>query len=380
MSDAIYAEHAETLWRAGFAVLPLQGKRPIRSGFTKWTCAPSLSTIAGWAAKDPAASIGYVPGLCNAGQNGDALVVIDADDDETAAKVEDMFGPTPGMVKTRRGRHALYRGGGVKLPQLSSLKKFGLNADLKHGRSIVVAPPSRHESGMAYTWLDCDPSVIHHLPVFDADALYRIIDRARSQSIPGAKSPPNVTLTAPARAAPARDGLRDGSRGLGLNDRLCAAAWEVDTQEDLLDVARTINASFAVPLDEREVVRRANAVWLDLEQGKLQRFIGRPGSARTGLHELKHLTCWKNGGDALALLMLLRIHHAARVARGETFAITSKAMADKQVLHWSRDRFRKATKALLAAGYIKVVRRGRNGPAGRTSTAYSFATPSQFSQ
>jgi Bifunctional DNA primase/polymerase, N-terminal len=79
MTDAIFAQHAETLRRAGFAVLPLQGKRPIRKGFTKWTSGPSLATLAGWADKHPASSIGYIPGLCHAGQDGDALVVIDAD-------------------------------------------------------------------------------------------------------------------------------------------------------------------------------------------------------------------------------------------------------------------------------------------------------------
>ena len=45
------------------------------------------------------------------------------------------------------GKHALYRDGGSALGNLSSLKKFGLNADLKHGRAIVVAPPSLHDSG-----------------------------------------------------------------------------------------------------------------------------------------------------------------------------------------------------------------------------------------
>src|SRR5205823_4387253 len=99
-----------------------------------------------------------------------------------------------------RGKHALYRDGGTALGKLSSLKKFGINADVKHGRSIVVAPPSLHQSGTAYSWDDCDPAVIRDLPVFNARALQDLVDR----NGPGSEFVPNVTLTAPAPRPPGR--------------------------------------------------------------------------------------------------------------------------------------------------------------------------------
>ena len=146
----IFASEAMKLRRVGFAVLPAHGKEPTRRGFTKWKHAPGPSVVAVWAEKDPTANIVYVPGLCRTERGGDPIVVVDADDEETAGRIEKIFGRTPGKVQTRRGKHALYRDGGFSLGDLSSLKKFGLNADLKHGRSIVVAPPSLHASGARY--------------------------------------------------------------------------------------------------------------------------------------------------------------------------------------------------------------------------------------
>ena len=257
----IFASEAPALRRAGFAVLPAHGKEPKRKGFTKWPHAPSLRTVVEWAENDPTADIVYVPGLCST-ERGDAIIVVDADDAEASGRIEEMFGRTPGKVKTRRGKHALYRDGGSALGKLSSLKKFGVNADIKHGRSIVVAPPSRHETGtMNYAWEGCDPSVIRDLPVFNVAALQDLVD-CRS---PGWDSGPNVTNTAPPPSPVGR--LRDNSRGLGLNDLLCKHAWAVETRDELLDVARTINQDYPAPIHDDEVVKRTNAVWKDLNGG-----------------------------------------------------------------------------------------------------------------
>jgi hypothetical protein len=152
------------LRRAGFAVLPAHGKEPTHSGFTKWKHAPGPRAVEEWAIKDPTANIVYVPGLSRTERGGDPIVVVDSEDEETAQEVERRFGRTPGMVKTRRGHHALYRDGGAALGNLSSLRKFGLNADLKHGRSVVVAPPSIHpdDRSVVYAWEDCESLQVLH--------------------------------------------------------------------------------------------------------------------------------------------------------------------------------------------------------------------------
>ena len=145
--------------------------------------------------------------------------------------------------------------------------------------------------------------------------------------------------------------------------------------DELLDVARAINSDYPVPLDDDEVVKRADAVWKDLEGGKLERWLGREANARASKEEIKHLSSiGKNGGDALMLLMLLRAEHSARVRRGETFAINPKAMAECQSLEWTPDRFRAAKKLLLIGGYIVVTEPGHNSRNGRTSTQYTLVS------
>jgi hypothetical protein len=103
-----------------------------------------------WAEQDPGADIVYVSGLSRACGSDHGIVVLDGDDEEACARIVEVFGDTPGKVKTRRGCHNLYQATGGDLGKLTSLKKFGINADVKHGNSIVVAPPSRHQDDRGF--------------------------------------------------------------------------------------------------------------------------------------------------------------------------------------------------------------------------------------
>jgi hypothetical protein len=183
--------------RAGFAVLPANGKKPLKAGFPKWKSAPGLAVIEKWAAQDPAADIVYVAGLS-------CVVVVDGDDADACGRIVETWGDTPGKTRTRRGRHHLYRDTGQLAPmlkaagleKLSSLKSYGINADLKHGqahgKSIVVAPPSRHEKDRAFTyaWDGCDETVIRDLPPFNVRALQALIDRTKPNPEPRKKPNP----------------------------------------------------------------------------------------------------------------------------------------------------------------------------------------------
>ena len=71
--------------------------------------------------------------------------MVDADDELACERVVETFGDTPGKMRTRRGRHFKYRNTGLDFRKLRSLNAFGINADVKHGNSIVVAPWSRHQ-------------------------------------------------------------------------------------------------------------------------------------------------------------------------------------------------------------------------------------------
>jgi hypothetical protein len=393
----VFGNHALAMREAGFAVLPARGKEPIRKGFTTWKSAPGMATVSKWAEKDPTADMVYVPGLSRAHRRGDPIIVVDGDDAEATERVEKLFGKTPGMVKTRRGKHFLYRDPGSSLGKISSLKPFGLNADLKHGRSIVACPPSIHEDGKhVYQFDGCDETVIRDLPVFNGRALQALIDASQSLTC---NSHPNVTETAPrpgvggglgdyatqtelrnTRASGRGVGeLRDGSRGQWLNDRLCAHVAHCDTLDDLIDVARTkaqalVDAGYP-PLSDEEISARAAQVWKDMEAGHIEAWHKGSSVARTDDIEIQALALsGKHGGDALMLLMKLRNAHQARVLRGETFALNVAAMVEQGTLPgWSRERYENTIGVLLALGFVRRVSQCRRGRFGRVAAQYTLA-------
>jgi hypothetical protein len=242
------------------------------------------------------------------------------------------------------------------------LRAYGLNVDLKTGNSLVIAPPSVHESGKVYALAEgCNWSAVPDLPPPRLDALRRLVEKA------------------PRRESPSGDlgGMRDGSRKQWLNDQLCAHAASCDTQADLLDVARTLNESLADRgmelLSEEIVIERTAQVWKDAEAGHLQQWLGRKGVARTDKAEIRALATLntKTASDAMMLLLLLRIEHTARCRRGETFTITPKAMAEVEVIPgWKPQRYRTARDVLLRADLLKVVSSFCNSRNGRRSAQY----------
>ena len=362
-SELIFAHNAPRLRQVGFAVLPADGKKPRRRGYRNWQYAPDLSVVSMWADQDSGADIVYVPGLSRARGSDQGIVVLDGDDEEACARIVEVFGDTPGKVKTRRGHHNLYEAPGLDLGKLASLKKFGINADVKHGNSIVVAPPSRHQddSSFAYAWDGCDETVIRDLPPFNVQALQQLLDKAK----------PDEDVT-PRVKPPIR--LRDGSRKLGLNDRLVANVWSCASQNELIDRAFLLNEEIgrihsdgSLPVEEvMEVVR---AVWRDRENGTIERWEGCDSTQKRSRIEMRHLCELdpKHGPDAFVLLQVLRDEHSARCRRGETFSITPAAMAKASVIPgWTRERFEHSRDLLLTGHYIeRVVDFKRNSAAGR---------------
>jgi hypothetical protein len=356
------------MWDEGFAVVPTRGKTPIVSGFNKWKRGPGPKAVAGWAKDYPDADIGYIPGLCRAA-HGDPVIVVDGDDSEAVDEIRERFGPTPGIIRTRRGAHMLYRDVGFNLRGISSLKQFGLNADLKHGRSLAIAPPSRHPTDREFTycWHGCDPSVIDHLPVFDVGALRSLMDARKPGESQGHEPCPNATSLPPSRP---RVDLVGESRGLTLNRYLVSQAWACDTLDDMLDLAETFNAGFPdlgyEPLPEHEVAARAGQVWKDLKSGKIERLHGKRATCRTDADEVRHLAAAaRNGSDAHLLLTLLRCEHGGRNRRGQAFAINANAMSEARTLgDWSPARIRAARDVLLKEGCIEVTRAGTSHRGG----------------
>ena len=368
ISMPTFADFAPAMRREGWAVLPANGKSPIRDSFNKWTRAPGAAAVERWALKDADASIVYVPGLCSTGKGKRGIVVVDCDDADAIERADETFGPTPGKVRTRRGAHRLYDGAGLDLGNVSSLRSFGLNADIKHGQrgaGIAVAPPSQHEKepGFRYAWDGCDATVLHDLPPFPIQALRRILGSGTTKTPKGA------------------GGFREGSRGLWLNDQLVRHAWACDDFNELLDKAQQINGELPrighEILDAREVISRTKQVWKDLKAGKIERRVGRRAACQSDADEGRFFGSFPNGSDAYLLLMMLRAEHDARCKRGETFILATAAMARSGIFAaWGPRRYGHARDLLLHEGFIREVSHARPRQAAEYTLSILTRAPS----
>ena len=333
----VFGRHAEHMAGIGLAVVPLgHDRKPLVAGFNKWSHRPSKHVIAGWARKHPDANIGLLPGLSG-------VWVADVDDADQVNDVEDLLGPTPLHVMTNRGEHLYYAKPCERVP--GTLRNQGLNVDLKAGHSVVIAPPSIHESGHRYHHKDADWSALGDLPRPNIERLRQFLKRESE------RAPANNSRE-----------MRDGSRKQWLNDLLCKHVVFCDTFNELLDKARTENSELPnwghEPLDDATVIDRAKKVWDDLQAGKLEKWIGSTGIAKVRKLEIMRLSHLdpKGMGDALALLTTLRIEHGARSRRGETFCITPHSMAHHDVIPgWARQRYMRARNLLIEAKLLEKI-------------------------
>jgi len=345
----IFADNAMVMYQHGLAVLPIGLDRtPSIKGFDRWRARPGPQTIKKWMRAHPTDNIAIVPSLSG-------VLVVDSDDANQDQAVEDLLGPTPLKVVTRRGRHRYYRKVDERLP--GNLRFAGLQVDLK-ASGIAIAPPSVHESGHIYR-LEGDWSALKDLPLPKLDKLAALLaERGRGDAF----------------------AMRDGSRGQWLNDQLCKCATDCLSLEELLQRAVALNDELearGIPrLPHAEIAKRTQKVWNDAQSGKLQPLSAYEGTLRTSLAELDALCriSPKHSPDALVLLLKLRAAHSARCRRDETFCLTPRSMANAGVIEgWSRERFEHARDVLLEAGLIVLVSPFRRIGGQHQAAQYRFA-------
>jgi DNA-binding transcriptional ArsR family regulator len=92
----------------------------------------------------PWPGVGIVTGAISGG------VVLDADSPEAVEVLKRRGHPVTPMAKTARGMHLYFQHPGEELPTAIGL---GDGLDLKGDGGYVVAPPSRHPSGVVYEWI-----------------------------------------------------------------------------------------------------------------------------------------------------------------------------------------------------------------------------------
>lgn len=392
----IFGAYGVLLRRAGLAVLPADGKRPIRSGFNAWKFAPSIAVVEQWEQQEPYANIAYIPGLSRTPKNPNGLVVVDADNSTAAVCTEEIFGRTPAMINTRRGRHFIYRAPDQPLGTVGSLRKCGFEIDIKHGQKgsgISVAPPSSHpdQTDFYYTWYKgSGPDALTDLPTFNIKALHDLMgSQSRTLHDTTYTAPPpgpyagGACLGGPCQPAKPRVNMfRNGSRKLGLNDHLVAHAWAIDDFETCLDIARNWNDDLhdiqgLERLSDDKVVAICTSVMADVESGKIVRTRRQRAIAITDADEISGLLASNRNGDAaLALLLKLRAAHGERCRRGGTFVLCVEAMVKARTMGtWAARKYREARNALLRAGLIELVSPARQHVPAQYRLAERLLTP-----
>ncbi len=139
----------------GFAVFPVQGKRPLVAWRTD-----SSSDVRDVEAMDWSEATGI--GV-DCGKSG--LVVVDIDDLDAVPELTEQLGWDPTEDTTlvsrtgRGGLHLFYRAGSIEVKNSASRVVQGV--DIRGSGGFVVIPPSAHESGRDYHWLtEHDPAPI----------------------------------------------------------------------------------------------------------------------------------------------------------------------------------------------------------------------------
>jgi predicted P-loop ATPase len=209
-----------------------------------------------WWAQWPTANVGVATGA------GSGLVVIDLDvkpalDDRPAldgvaelVRLEAAHGALPDTLRSRTGRGGLhlffaYPEGVEKIK--SSAGEVAPGIDVRADGGYVVVPPSNHESGRPYRWLNPDVRQLAELPPW----LLERVSARRTQK----KADPG------AAAAPQTRDLPEGKRNAGLTataGRLRRAGLPVEAIAAALKVEN--HQRCRPPLDDAEVERIAASV------------------------------------------------------------------------------------------------------------------------
>lgn len=301
------------------------------------------------------------------GMLNDRIVIVDVDFDKEMRKsdyygeerrmrerikeMRRLFGPTPVESESKSGgRHLWYRR--TDEPRIARKGKspgiFGMDDSGRHVPidllglgGFVIVPGS-----VGYDFVKGNLDEVPSLPPISAEAreLVRVaLGNPRVASAPKAPS----TRQIDAMDDVVRKGTRDETRfryALGL-------AAKMATIEELIEDLRRENAArYQPPLEDREVVEKAESAWNYKVTGKL--FTDRPGVGiyRDEREKLLH------HADALMLLLDLRDLHAWN--RDGEFTL---ADATRNRYGWTRPRFKEALETLLDLDFLEVTHKGGRG-------------------
>lgn len=328
-----FADVAPRLLDNGYTPLPIKpgAKAPALNAW-QHLChrQPSERTVEAWGKRFPTAGTGAACGV---------LVVVDIDslddgishDADRVARV--MLGDTPLLRIGRAPKRALL----YRAIQPFADMKAGAFEVLALGRQVVLY--HRHpDTGRPYVWPDDAPLDV---PVSALPVVTETTARQWLDTVAGARQKGAVLVAA--------KGVRHDTffplvRRAGMN----AASFD-----ELQAEAHRLNAAVCVPpLPDTQVRAMVRGVWRYREQGTLWTDDGE-ARALVGATEFAVLT---DEPDALALLILLRLAHGARLA---PFAIAAEAMAEAKLLgNFGEKRYQRMRDVLDERGFLELIRRG----------------------
>jgi hypothetical protein len=139
-----FADAAPALWECGLPAMPLDGKKPIKSGWTRFCREmPSDHEKAAWVIQDARKNIGLplgpLTGLCSAD--------IDTADPELIAAIKSVLPNSPWERVGKKGCALLFR-------NTADLKNFsipGVFDFLADGKQVALPPSIHPDTGRAYT-------------------------------------------------------------------------------------------------------------------------------------------------------------------------------------------------------------------------------------
>jgi len=155
-------EHALSYFDKGYSIIPLDNvKRPrIQSWKQYQSERATREAVEKWWAMWPDASIGVITGSVSGG-----LIVVDVDksDNQWPNDPDKLYDLSTGLVSRTGGggKHYWFK---TKSKIGNSVSKLAHNVDTRCEGGYIVAPPSKHQSGGSYEFIDCELCSADDLP------------------------------------------------------------------------------------------------------------------------------------------------------------------------------------------------------------------------
>ena len=166
-----FAQYAKEYIAMGYSVIPISygEKRPVIAAWTRFTkYYPNDNQIVNWCTKQ------HNIGICTGQLSGVIGLDLDADYNNTHAKILSVIPDSPVKKRGNKGFTAFYRYNGEHSRTLST-KGHQIGDLLSDGRQCVL-PPSLHPNGRQYEWRG--PSLLDipkcDLPIITTDMWMRI--------------------------------------------------------------------------------------------------------------------------------------------------------------------------------------------------------------